>query len=595
MTTRITKDNISANTITLDRLSPGIVSNLYTAGDGIIIEANGRISAISIISSEPSIASPNCLAYIDVYKNSLNIGVAGTVESSLLGLSKTELGAVDGIAFDPDGNRMYLLDRPTDKIYECYLYEPFVVANARYTGNSFTLAASQPQDLIFKPDGTKCYIASDSTLVGVAELELSVPWDISSATTANTYTTSAQETGPKALHIGDNGTKLFLIGTGLDTVFEYTLGDAWSFGDVTYSGNSYDIVSETTPTSLFFSDDGTKFYTHGTGQDTLAEYRMSTPWNINTVTTVTNLIDVAGTIAAPTTWKAANAGHNIFMIDTTDDVIRGYYMPTAWDPGITNFGYNALEATPFSFFVSPNGTRLYLSGAVNDTVIEFELGTAYDISTANTTGSTLSLPASASGRSLSFNDDGNILITSALSTDDISKYTLSTAWDISTATLATSNTFASQGLYTPFRVVFNDDGTKLYGARDSTSQYLDYIFQYTCASPYDIENMSIQDPLYRASDIFGFYTGTTSIQWNDDGSKVYLLRNVTGSYASINEYSASTPFDLWTVNWDSDKHLYLKDVYGSTGGSTIRDFQFRGDYLYFMDSNGDTIYQMRFK
>lgn len=592
MTTKITNNNIAIGTLTVNQLATGIATNLYTAGTGITIEANGRISASS--SSGPSIASPNCLAFTNVVKNVLKFGNAGTVEASLLGLSKTELGAVDGIAFDPDGNRMYLLDRPTDSIYECYLYEPFIVANARYTGNSFTLAASQPQDLIFKPDGTKCYIASDSTLVGVAELELSVPWDISSATTANTYTTSAQETGPKALHIGDNGTKLFLIGTGSDTVFEYTLGDAWSFGDVTYSGNSYDIVTESTPTSLFFSDDGTKFYSHGTGSDTLSEYRMSTPWDVTTVTKATPLIDVIGVVGAPTTWKAANAGHNVFMIDTTDDVIRSYYMPTAWDPGITNFGYNALEATPFSFFVSPNGTRLYLSGTVNDTVIEFELGTAYDVSTANTTGSTLSLPGSTSGRSLSFNDDGNILITSALSTDDISKYTLSTPWDISTATLASSNTFATQGLYTPFGVEFNNDGTKLYGVRDSTSEFLDYVLQYTCASPYDIDNMSIEDPLTYSSSIFGSYVGTSLLRWNEDGSKVYLLNNqAAGSYAAIYEYSASTAYNLWSVNWDSNKHLYLKNVYGSTGGATIRDFQFQGGYLYFMDSNGDTIYQMR--
>lgn len=45
MTTKITADNIQANSITAAQISLPSLSNLYTAGNGINIEANGTISS----------------------------------------------------------------------------------------------------------------------------------------------------------------------------------------------------------------------------------------------------------------------------------------------------------------------------------------------------------------------------------------------------------------------------------------------------------------------------------------------------------------------------------------------------------------------
>lgn len=602
MTTKITNDNIADNSITVDKLAPSLIANLYTAGDNITIEANGRISATisagAVDSEDVTISRPNCLAVIDLHKNSLKIGTSGIYSTYNSGLTTSEIGSVDGIAFDPDGTRMYLLNRPTDEIYQFSLADPFLVANARYSGNMYFIVPTvECWDLIFKPDGTKCYSVSGSGTVGIIELELSTPWDISTAAISNTFTTSSEETGPKALHIGDDGNKLFLLGSGSDTIYEYALADPWNVGSISYTGNSY-ATGEGTPYSLFFSDDGTKFYTHGTTGDTLAEYRMTSPWNINTVSQVKELINFEGTIASPHTIKAANAGNNVFLVDITDDRIVSYYSPVAWDYGVGFFNITTqtAETTPFSFYISPTGHRLYIQGSAIDKVLEFELNTPYDISTANVTGNELSVTATSSGRSVSFNDDGNILVLSYLAADELDRYTLSTPWDISTATLSNSTTFSVMNLISPLMVRFNGDGTKMYGSRSSTTEYADLILTYTCASPYDTGNVSIQDPYYFASDLLGYHIGINSVHWNEDGSKVYLLAT-TGSInrATVLEYTASTPYSLWSVNWDSVKKLDLKYWFGSTGGSTIRDIQFRGDYFYFLDSTVDCIYQLRLK
>lgn len=44
MTTKITADNIAANTITSAQISPANLQNFLIPGDNIVIEANGRIS-----------------------------------------------------------------------------------------------------------------------------------------------------------------------------------------------------------------------------------------------------------------------------------------------------------------------------------------------------------------------------------------------------------------------------------------------------------------------------------------------------------------------------------------------------------------------
>ena len=88
---------------------------------------------------------------------------------------------------------------------------------------------------------------------------------------------------------------------------------------------------------------------------------------------------------------------------------------------------------------------MYVSGSNKDKLKEYELTTPWDITTSNVTvGKTSASLASAddSMRNVQFNSTGTELYIGGNENNNMNKYTLSTAWDISTI----SSTFTTYTL-----------------------------------------------------------------------------------------------------------------------------------------------------
>jgi hypothetical protein len=60
---------------------------------------------------------------------------------------------------------------------------------------------------------------------GVNKYVLSSAWDISSASYSQAFSVSSQENDPQALFFKSDGTKMYVLGSGSDTVYQYTTGD----------------------------------------------------------------------------------------------------------------------------------------------------------------------------------------------------------------------------------------------------------------------------------------------------------------------------------------------------------------------------------
>ena len=94
-----------------------------------------------------------------------------------------------------------------------------------YINKSFSVATEDtaPQDIFFKPDGTKMYMLG-SAGDDVNEYDLSTAWDVSTASYIQNFSIAAQEVTPQALFFKDDGTKMFVLGSLRDRVYTYTLG-----------------------------------------------------------------------------------------------------------------------------------------------------------------------------------------------------------------------------------------------------------------------------------------------------------------------------------------------------------------------------------
>jgi hypothetical protein len=198
--------------------------------------------------------------------------------------------------------------------------------------------------------------------------------------------------------------------------------------------------------------------------------------------------------------------------DGTNDFVYQYSLSTAWDVSTMSydskaFNVNAQAGIPNGLSFKSDGTKMYVaefSGGNN--VYQYSLSTAWDISTASYDSVSFSFGANGSGTGLDFKTDGTKMYVMT-SNDTVYQYSLSTAWDISTASYdSVSFSFTTQDTSpTDFR--FTADGLKLYMAGSSN----DEIFGYTLSTAWDLSTISYDsvsfDPVTQENEVKTVFVG----------------------------------------------------------------------------------------
>jgi len=201
----------------------------------------------------------------------------------------TQDGTPHEVFFKPDGTRMYMTSPATDNVFEYTLSTAWDVSTASYV-RLFYIGSEEtsPGGLFFKPDGTKMFIVG-SNGDSVDEYTLSTAWDISTASPVAVFSVNPQESAPSSVSFTPDGTKMFMVGTGNDSIFEYSLSTAWSVSTASYVTGFKVALEETTPHGIFLKPDGTKMYMTGAGYSNIAEYSVASAASITLPTSVQNL------------------------------------------------------------------------------------------------------------------------------------------------------------------------------------------------------------------------------------------------------------------------------------------------------------------
>lgn len=190
------------------------------------------------------------------------------------------------IFFKPDGLKMYVVDGFTDSIYQYTLSVAWDISTSSYASKVKDISDEDvlPQGLFFKDDGTKMYI-SGSTNDKIYQYTLSTAWDVSTASYDSKFLdVSSEATSPQNCWFKTDGTKVFVIDVNNDKVFQYTLSTAWDISTATYDSKFHLFLETFTLRTLCFNDDGTKMYAGGSGTDGIAQYTLSTAWDVSTAT-----------------------------------------------------------------------------------------------------------------------------------------------------------------------------------------------------------------------------------------------------------------------------------------------------------------------
>jgi len=250
------------------------------------------------------------------------------------------------------------------------------LGNASYDSVSFSVAGqdTSPTGLFFKPDGTKVYVLGN-TGNDVNEYDLSTAWDVSTATFVQNFSVSAQDASPQGVFFTPDGLKMYFVGASVGArIFEYDLSTAWDISTSVYLQTFNASSFQGNGQGLFFKPDGTRLFTVGRSFDNVNEFILSTAWDISSASHVQNF-SVATQEAEPSDLYFSPDGNQMFIIGYSGVDVNEYDLSTAWDISTAvyseNFSVASQETLPLGLFFKPDGSKMYVIGITTDTIYQY--------------------------------------------------------------------------------------------------------------------------------------------------------------------------------------------------------------------------------
>jgi sugar lactone lactonase YvrE len=284
-----------------------------------------------------------------------------------------------------------------------------------------------------------------------------------------------------------------------------------------YDSKSFNVSSQAGGAGgVQFKSDGTKMYVTGQTSDKTFQYSLSTPYDVSTA---------------------------------------------SYDSVELNHATQVSNANPYDLFFKTDGTKLYVMFGVNDTVYQYSLSTAWNLATASYDNVNFSVASQESGEpgGLAFSDDGSKMYACGEGQATVFQYTLSTPWNLSTASYASKSFSVSSQDTKPAGLAFAKNGQLMLVVGEAQVK----VFLYVLTTPFDVStatytsssfSVSSQDPrpwyVALANNNTKMYVGgpnnDTVYQYTVDFSVGYP----TSSPVTITGLSNGTSytFNVWAIN-----------------------------------------------
>jgi len=236
----------------------------------------------------------------------------------------------------------------------------------------------------------------DTGYRAVYQFTLSTPWDISTATySGKMFDPAAQALYPYDVRFRKSGMSAYIIESANSVVYQYTLGTVLDISTASYASKSFDPIAATSADAIFnieFKPDGTAVYMFGgviLTSTSVYQFALGTAWDISTASYVDELDVTANAPDGTLGMVFKPDGTKLYLLTYDDPVylVVQYNLSTAWD--ITTGLYTgSLDVStigyPQGMALKSDGTRLVLGGSTETTqgIYQYTLSTPWDITTA---------------------------------------------------------------------------------------------------------------------------------------------------------------------------------------------------------------------
>ena len=111
---------------------------------------------------------------------------------------------------------------------------------------------------------------------------------------------------------------------------------------------------------------------------------------------------------------------------------------------VDSFDVSGQDATPRGLTFNNDGTKMFVVGNAGDDINEYTLSTGFDVSSATFVDSLDVSDQDTGPVGIAFNNDGTKMFVAGNAGDDINEYTLTTGFDVSSATFVDSLDISDQ-------------------------------------------------------------------------------------------------------------------------------------------------------
>ena len=211
-----------------------------------------------------------------------------------------------------------------------------------------------------------------------------------------------------------------------------------------------------------------------------------------------------------------------------------------------------------------------------------EAASGYDISNAYYNGVTISTSAQTSApQDLCFGDDGAKIYITSSNPDYVYQYNLSTAYDLSTASYASKSFYIGSQETLSRAVYMKSDGTKMYVLGGN-----DYVYQYTLSTPWDVSTASYDSKSFDVTvaeglDLKAYINGVTF-------SADLSIMLVPTAYGIVFQFDLSMAGDVSTASYNDVSF----DFSATEGNPTGAQYNDDGTKLFLSGNGADVLYEI---
>jgi len=252
------------------------------------------------------------------------------------------------------------------------------------------------------------------------------------------------------------------------------------------------------------------------------------------------------------------------------------------DVDVANAGYDGVsfsvgsqETNPNGLFFSPDGRKMFVIGSSGDDINEYTLSTPWDVSTATFVTVFSVASQDTNPQDLYFRNDGKKLYVVGGTNDEVDQYTLSTPWSIASASYDSVSLSVTTEEAIPTGLFFKPDGLKMYIVGETNDTVYCYFLQtaWNPATAIGVDSFSVS----------GQESTARALSFTADGSRMFVMGS-TGD--DVNIYNLTTPWDITTASFVTVFSVSTEET--APSGLFVKP---DGTKFYIVGTANDTVYQ----